>query len=105
VRTSASRGRSPRSAELARDLVAYSLYVRGKADDELEKLPQQAQDRINPAIDALADDPYPQGHRNLQGREGYRIRVGDYRVLYLVDDEEPSVTVTKVAHRREVYRG
>lgn len=84
--------------------VAYSLYVRGRADDELEKLPTQVQDRINAAIDALADEPYPQGSRKLQGREGYRIRVGDYRVLYLVDDEEPSVTVTKVSHRREAYR-
>ena len=84
--------------------MAYSLYVRGKADDELAKLPRREQDRINAAIDALADDPHPQGSVKLQGREGYRIRVGDYRVLYLVDDQDPSVTVTKIAHRREAYR-
>lgn len=56
------------------------------------------------AIRALADDPRPLGSRKLVGRDSYRIRVGDYRVIYLMDDGEIVVTVLGVGHRREVYR-
>lgn len=90
----------PRGAES----VTYSLYVRGRADKELSRLPISDQYRLNIMIDELADNPYPYGYRKLQGREGYRIRVGDFRVLYLVDEEAREVTVTRVAHRRDVYR-
>lgn len=84
--------------------MAHSLYVKGKADKELARLPRQAQDRINAAIDDLADEPHPYDSKKLQGREGYSLRVGrDYRVLYLVDDQEQSVTVTKVGTREGVY--
>lgn len=83
----------------------YSLYVRGRADRELSRLPPDVQQRLDAAIDALADDPRPRGSKKLQGRRGRSVRVGDYRVLYEVDDEAQEITVTKVAHRREVYRG
>lgn len=59
---------------------------------------------MDPAIDALAEDPKPPGAIKLQGREGYRLRVGDYRVLYRVDDEAQEVLITRVGHRRNVYR-
>ncbi|MDN5696618.1 MAG: type II toxin-antitoxin system RelE/ParE family toxin [Rubrobacter sp.] len=84
--------------------MAYSLYVRSRADRELGKLPREAQDRLDAAIDALADNPKPSASIKLQGREGHRLRVGDYRVLYLVDETHREVTVYRVAHRREVYR-
>ena len=61
-------------------------------------------DRIRSVIDGLAMDPRPTGVVKLAGRDDYRIRVGDYRVVYAVDDDERMVLVARVAHRREVYR-
>ncbi|QIN80336.1 type II toxin-antitoxin system RelE/ParE family toxin [Rubrobacter marinus] len=84
--------------------MSYSLFIEVRTDKELGKLPQDAQDRIDEAIDDLADDPKPPASRKLQGREGYRLRVGDYRVLYAVDDTEMRVIVTRVGHRKNVYR-
>ena len=59
---------------------------------------------MNDAIDALADDPRPLGCEKLSGREGYRIRVGEWRAIYRVDDQQRRVDVVRVAHRRDVYR-
>ncbi len=56
------------------------------------------------AIRTLADDPRPPGSRKLAGRDSYRIRAGDYRVIYLTDDGELVVTVLGVGHRKQVYR-
>jgi mRNA interferase RelE/StbE len=74
---------------------------------ELAKLPRAIARQIAAAIDALAADPRPAGVRKLAGGSGdqWRIRIGDYRVLYEVRDAELLVTVVKLAHRRQVYRG
>jgi mRNA interferase RelE/StbE len=56
------------------------------------------------AIDGLAVNPRPPGAVKLAGRDDFRVRVGDYRVVYAVDDSERLVIVARVAHRREVYR-
>jgi mRNA interferase RelE/StbE len=61
-------------------------------------------DRINGAIDGLADDPRPEGAVKLAGRNDFRIRVGDYRIVYAIDDDERLVIIARIAHRREVYR-
>jgi mRNA interferase RelE/StbE len=61
-------------------------------------------ERIRTAIDALAVDPRPPGVAMLAGRDNFRIRVGDYRIVYAVDDSERLVIVARIAHRREVYR-
>ena len=60
--------------------------------------------RIRDAIDALATEPRPGGAVKLAGRADYRVRVGEYRVVYAVDDAERRVLVARIAHRREVYR-
>ncbi|HET7045705.1 MAG TPA: type II toxin-antitoxin system RelE/ParE family toxin [Gaiellaceae bacterium] len=60
--------------------------------------------RITSAIDALADDPRPAGSVALAGRADYRIRVGDHRIVYAVDDDARVVLVARIAHRREAYR-
>lgn len=77
-----------------------------RARKELEALPRQVQQSIARKIEALASDPYPRDSRELAGElEGLRrIRVGDYRVLYGVDDGVLIIEVVRVAHRREVYR-
>ena len=81
--------------------VSYAVFIEARADKALGKLPREVQERLEAAMDALAEDPRPQGSRKLSGREGYRIRVGDYRVLYDVDDAER--TVTRVGHRGSIY--
>jgi mRNA interferase RelE/StbE len=63
------------------------------------------QRRIVEKIEALADDPRPAGSVKLTGHGAYRIRVGDYRVIYAVADDQLVVLVVEVGHRREVYRG
>lgn len=61
-------------------------------------------ERIREAVDALAVEPRPRGAVKLAGRDDFRIRVGDYRLVYAVDDTERTVLVARIAHRREVYR-
>lgn len=61
-------------------------------------------ERVAAAIEALAAEPRPHGAARLAGRDDYRIRVGDYRIVYAIDDEARLVLVARSAHRREVYR-
>ena len=61
-------------------------------------------ERIRAAIDGLAENPRPSGAVKLAGRDDYRVRVGDYRIVYAVDGAERLVVVARIAHRREVYR-
>jgi mRNA interferase RelE/StbE len=56
------------------------------------------------AIERLQEEPRPPGCRKLSDREGWRLRVGDYRVIYEIDDEQRTVTVLQVGHRRDIYR-
>jgi mRNA interferase RelE/StbE len=60
--------------------------------------------QIGAAIDALAEEPRPQGAIRLAGQDDYRIRVGNHRIVYAVDDARMEVIVARIAHRREVYR-
>lgn len=86
-------------------MAAYRIEVRPRAEKELAALPRDAQRRIVRAIDGLAEDPRPAGCVALRGGEGlFRIRVGVYRVVYLVEDDRLVVLVVRVGHRREVYR-
>jgi mRNA interferase RelE/StbE len=82
----------------------YSLLILPRAQKELAKLPVSEYERVRDAIRSLAEAPRPPGSLKLSGREGWRIRVGDYRVLYDVDDKNQTVTVQHVGHRRDVYR-
>jgi mRNA interferase RelE/StbE len=61
-------------------------------------------DRIRAAVDSLANEPRPVGAVKLAGRDDFRIRVGDYRIVYAIDDHDHAVLVARIAHRREVYR-
>lgn len=86
-------------------MAAYLIEVRPRAEKELAALPRDAQRRIVRAIDVLAEDPRPAGCVALRGGEGLlRIRVGVYRVVYLVEDDRLVVVVVRIGHRREVYR-
>ena len=82
----------------------YSVEIRKSAEREMDRLPEGLHKRISERILALEADPRPLGSHKLRGGEGYRLRVGDYRLLYTVDDRGGRVVVYSVAHRREAYR-
>ena len=82
----------------------YRLEISHIAHKQVEALPQRFARRVNEAVAGLASEPRPPGAKKLIGIEGYRIKVGDYRILYVVNDESRLVTVYRVKHRREVYR-
>ena len=85
-------------------MAKYSLEIKQSAQKELDALDKQLFARINRKIIAPAGDPRPAACKKLKGHKDYwRIRIGDYRVIYIVDDSTKTVTVTRVAHRREVY--
>jgi mRNA interferase RelE/StbE len=85
--------------------MAYNVTFSSRARRELGNLPRAAQVRIKPRFDALANEPRPPGVKKLSGEsELYRIRVGDYRVLYAIEDDELVVLVVSVADRKEAYR-
>ena len=82
----------------------YTIFILRRAQKELAKLPLEAFEPVRDAIRALAEDPRPSGCIKLRNREGWRIRVGDYRVIYEIDDRQQIVTVLHVGNRRDVYR-
>jgi mRNA interferase RelE/StbE len=85
-------------------VASYRLLIKPSAVKELEALPAKDRRRIVPRIEGLASEPRPHGCEKLSGLEQYRVRQGDYRVVYGVDDEARVVIVVKIGHRRDVYR-
>lgn len=85
-------------------MASYSVAFKRSAAKELADLPARIRRRLAARIGELAQDPRPFGSEKLSGEEKYRIRQGDYRVVYAIDDGQLIVTVFKVAHRRDVYR-
>ena len=85
--------------------MAYAVILKPAALRDLRKLPEDARRRIAVTIDSLAGEPRPTGVEKLQGEaELYRVRVGDYRIVYQVESKAPVVVVVRIGHRREVYR-
>jgi mRNA interferase RelE/StbE len=78
--------------------------MKRSAVEEIADLPKADCQRVVAKIQRLASDPRPQGCEKLSGAEKYRIRRGDYRILYEIDDSTKSVTIVKVGNRKEVYR-
>jgi mRNA interferase RelE/StbE len=82
----------------------YSLEIKHSAQRELDSLDDSVFTRIDRKILALAENPRPSGCKKLRGYKGqWRVRVGDWRIVYFIDDDAKLVTITRVAHRREVY--
>jgi mRNA interferase RelE/StbE len=85
--------------------MAHRLFIRRAAEKEIADLPIQIRDRVIAAIHGLAKTPRPPGCKKLSGQHrAWRIRVGEYRVVYAVDDAEQRVEIRVVAHRKDVYR-
>lgn len=85
-------------------MASYRLLIKPSAAKELEELPLKDRKRVAAKIQRLASNPRPTGAENLSGLDKYRLRQGDYRVLYSFDGTETTVVIVKIGHRREVYR-
>ena len=85
-------------------MASYNLLIKASAAKELEVTPKKDRERLAARMRGLATTPLPPGSENLSGEEKYRIRQGDYRILYSIEDASSTVTVVKIGHRREVYR-
>jgi mRNA interferase RelE/StbE len=85
-------------------VAGYSVVIRRSAEKEIERLPESVRRLMIRRILALADDPRPYGSTKLSGGGEHRIRQGDYRVVYTVDDAARTVTIVRAAHRSDVYR-
>ena len=85
-------------------MARYSLEIKRSAQKELDALEDGLFARIDRKILALADDPRVAGCKKLRGyRDQWRVRIGDWRIVYIIDDVAKVVTITRIAHRREVY--
>jgi len=82
----------------------YELRILPSAEREIDKLSREVHDRISKKILTLEDNPRPVSVKKLSGREEYRLRIGDYRVLYTIDDKNGLAIILAVGHRKEVYR-
>jgi len=87
-------------------VAGYRLLIKASAGKEFEAVGSKAdRQRIVSKIQTLATNPRPQGSEKLAGHtDRYRLRQGNYRIVYLIDDENRTVTIFKVGHRRDVYR-
>jgi len=83
--------------------VSYRIVIKKSAAKEIEALPQKDRLRVIERILLLAEDPRPPGSKKLSRQEKYRIRQGNYRILYQIVDDELLVIVVKIGHRRDVY--
>lgn len=81
----------------------YEVLILRRAQKHLADLPSREYDRIKAAILALGDNPRPHGSLKLTGRPGWRLRSGDYRVIYEIADLSRTVTILDVGNRRDVY--
>jgi len=85
-------------------MASYKIVFKRSVAKDLRRIPKKDVKRILKRIDTLAEEPRPAGTEKLTGDEIYRLRQGDYRVLYTIEDDVITVTIVKVGHRRDVYR-
>jgi mRNA interferase RelE/StbE len=84
--------------------VSWTVEVQRSAEKELSDLPQQTRERIAEVLRGLKDDPLPRGVKKLKARDGYRIRVGDYRIIFRIEHAARLVRIGAIGHRKDVYR-
>ena len=83
----------------------YSIEIKKSAVKEIEHLSRKDTKAVLNEIASLSDNPRPHGSKKLSGQEKYRVRCGDYRILYAIEDDVLIIYVVKVGHRKDVYRG
>ena len=82
----------------------YKIYFRKSAAKELGKIPNPEVQKVIQRIESLAIDPRPIGCGKLTGKEFYRIRKGNYRIIYSIQDDELTIWVVKIGHRKNIYK-
>ena len=85
-------------------MASYSVLIKPSAAKELERLPDKVRRQVAKRIQALADNPRPVGVEKLTGEELYRVRQGDHRIVYSIEDAVLIVRVVRIGNRRDVYR-
>jgi mRNA interferase RelE/StbE len=85
-------------------MAEYKVYFKESVEKDFRAIPKTDLQKILRRIQALTEDPRPQGHEKLTGQERYRIRQGRYRIVYSIQDKELTVWIVKVGHRKGVYR-
>lgn len=83
----------------------YRVDFKPSAARELRKLSKESASRVSKKIESLADEPFPHGYTEMKGSKNfYRVRAGDYRIIYTVEHGELLILVVTIGHRREIYR-
>ena len=85
-------------------MAAYKLFFKKSVQKDFDSIPKKDLKRILSRIESLSEDPQPHGCEKLTGQERYRLRQGRYRIVYSIQDDELTVWVVKVAHRKHIYR-
>ena len=84
--------------------MSYRIIVPKTVQKQINKLPNTIQARVIESLLSLKETPRPSNSLKMKNSQGYRLRVGDYRVLYDIDDKTQTMTLRRVAHRRDIYR-
>ncbi|WP_061219551.1 type II toxin-antitoxin system RelE family toxin [Leptospira weilii] len=82
----------------------YSILLSKSVTKQLDKLPENIADSLIEAIEGLTKNPRPQGVKKLKGRDGFRIRKGDYRIIYDIQDQKLIIEVIAIGHRKDIYQ-
>lgn len=85
-------------------MAKYKIFITPSATEEIDDLPKKDCIRVTERIKSLADNPRPPGCQKLSGQEKYRVRQGNYRIVYSIEDTILIVTIVKVGDRKDVYR-
>ena len=85
-------------------MAAYKLFFKKSVQKDFDSIPKKDLKRILSRIESLSEDPRPKGREKLTGQERYRLRQGRYRIVYSIQDDELTVWVVKVGHRKDIYR-
>jgi len=85
-------------------MAAYKIFFKKSVEKDFNVIPKKDLKKILGSIEALAEDPRPPGCEKLTGQQRYRLRQGRYRILYSIQDDELTIWVVKVGHRKDIYR-
>jgi mRNA interferase RelE/StbE len=85
-------------------MAAYKIFFKKSVEKDFNVIPKKDLKKILGRIEALAEDPRPPGCEKLTGQQRYRLRQGRYRILYSIQDDELTIWVVKVGHRKDIYR-
>lgn len=84
--------------------MSWTIYFKPSALKELQSLPDSVLPRVDKSLCSLEENPFPRSAKKLKGLDAFRIRIGPYRVVYIVDSDQKAVEVTAIRHRKEVYK-